>query len=106
MATKRNPEREPKAEMRREARNPRMEAKEAPAQRRAEMPMKAAKGGQIPSKGGSAHPGFQQASASIARKEGVSPAAADRILGAAKANASAKAIRRNPALKNMPGKKR
>ena len=48
------------------------------------------------------HPGFKNAAASISAKEGVSEASADKILGAAKANASATAKRKNPHLLNTP----
>lgn len=52
------------------------------------------------------HPGFQKVQNKIAAKEGVSKAAAGRILGYAKAHASAKAIKANPALKHTAGSKR
>lgn len=47
----------------------------------------------------SAHPGFAGAAEEVERKEGVSRAAADRIIGYGKAHASAAAKRRNPRLK-------
>lgn len=46
------------------------------------------------------HPGFQKVQAKIERTEGVSHAAAGRILGYAKAHASPEAKRKNPALKH------
>lgn len=50
-----------------------------------------------------AHPGFKSVKAKIARKEGVSSAAAGRILGAATRRASAGAKRKNPRLKRVKG---
>jgi hypothetical protein len=51
------------------------------------------------------HPGFKSVQASIQKKQGVSHAAAGRILGYAKANASAKAKRANPRLTRTGGHK-
>lgn len=45
------------------------------------------------------HPGFKGAAKSVARKEGVSMKAADKIIGYGKAHASAAAKRANPRLK-------
>lgn len=47
------------------------------------------------------HPGFDKASASIARKEGVSQKSADAILAASSRNASKKAKKANPRLKRV-----
>jgi hypothetical protein len=47
---------------------------------------------------GKAHPGFHGAAESVARKEGVSMAAANRIIGYGKAHASAAARKKNPRL--------
>jgi hypothetical protein len=52
------------------------------------------------------HPGFKKAAASIAKKEGVSKEAASAILASSTRNASAKAKRANPRLKNVPMKKK
>lgn len=48
--------------------------------------------------------GFNKASVSIARREGVSPARADAILAASTRKASPKAKRANPNLKKVPMK--
>lgn len=48
------------------------------------------------------HPGFDKASASIAKKEGISPSAADAILANAARKASPAAKKANPNLKNVP----
>lgn len=50
-----------------------------------------------------AHPGFRGAAAEVERKEGVSKAAANRIIGAGKAHASTAAKRANPRLKKRGG---
>lgn len=50
--------------------------------------------------------GFNKASASIAKREGVSPARADAILAASTRKASSKAKRANPNLKKVPMKKK
>lgn len=50
------------------------------------------------------HPGFDKASASIAKKEGVSQDRADAILAASSRGASAKAKKANPKLKKVKGK--
>lgn len=50
------------------------------------------------------HPGFKGAAAAVQRKEGVSKQAADRIIGAGKANASASARKANPRLNKTVGK--
>lgn len=47
------------------------------------------------------HPGFDKASANIAKKEGISQQAADAILANAARNASPAAKRKNPRLKNV-----
>lgn len=47
---------------------------------------------------GNKHPGFKGAVRDVVRREGVSPAAAARIIGANKAHASAAAKARNPRL--------
>jgi hypothetical protein len=47
------------------------------------------------------HPGFERASASIAKKEGVSQRSADAILAASSRNASKKAKKKNPRLKKV-----
>jgi len=53
------------------------------------------------------HPGFQSAAAKIARKEGVSPDAAKRILASQTRKASPAAKRANPNLKRvLPPKKK
>lgn len=44
------------------------------------------------------HPGFKGAAKQVERKEGVSAAAANRIIGAGKARASAEAREKNPRL--------
>jgi len=49
--------------------------------------------------------GFAAASKSVQQKEGVSKESADKIIGAGKANASAKAKKANPNLNNTPKKK-
>lgn len=51
-----------------------------------------------------AHPGFKAAAKSIQKREGVSPAAADRILAAGARNASDKAKKANPRLNRVRGK--
>jgi hypothetical protein len=48
------------------------------------------------------HPGFNKASASIARKQGISQQAADAILANSTRKASPAAKRANPHLKNVP----
>lgn len=54
-----------------------------------------------------AHPGFDKASSSIAKKEGISEKAADAILANATRKASPAAKRANPKLKNVaPAKKK
>jgi hypothetical protein len=50
------------------------------------------------------HPGFKKVAASIARKQGISKAAANRILAKKTRNASPKAKRKNPRLKKVKGK--
>lgn len=50
--------------------------------------------------------GFNKASASIARREGISPARADAILASSTRKASPKATRANPNLKKVPMKKK
>lgn len=50
------------------------------------------------------HPGFQKVAAGIAAKQGVSAATAAKELGAAKANASAKARAANPRLNRTGGR--
>ena len=52
------------------------------------------------------HPGFQKAAASIAAKQGISKGAASAILASSTRNASAKAKKANPRLKNVPVKKK
>jgi len=47
------------------------------------------------------HPGFGKASASIARRQGVSQKRADAILAAGTRSASAKAKKANPRLKRV-----
>jgi hypothetical protein len=49
------------------------------------------------------HPGFEKASAKIAKKEGVSQEAADRILAASSRGASKKAHKKNPKLNKVKG---
>lgn len=49
----------------------------------------------------SKHPGFAKASASIAKRQGVSQKRADAILAAGARNASAKAKRANPRLRRV-----
>lgn len=53
-----------------------------------------------------AHPGFKGAAAEVQKREGVSPAAAARIIGANKAHASAAARRANPRLNKKGGRGR
>jgi len=48
-----------------------------------------------------AHPGFKAVASGIAKREGVSKDAANRILAASSRNASAKAKAKNPALKRV-----
>jgi len=48
--------------------------------------------------------GFKAAAAAVARRQGVSEEAADRIIAAGARNASAKAKRANPNLKKVKGK--
>ena len=48
-----------------------------------------------------AHPGFRSVAASIARREGVSPARAGAMLAASSRNASAHAKRLNPRLNRV-----
>lgn len=50
--------------------------------------------------------GFNKASASIARREGISPARADAILASQTRKASPKAKRANPNLRKVPMKKK
>lgn len=50
------------------------------------------------------HPGFNKVSSDIAKKENISPAAADAILAAKTRGASKKAKRKNPNLKKVKGK--
>lgn len=52
------------------------------------------------------HPGFDKASANIAKKEGISQKAADAILASATRKASPAAKRANPRLKNVPKEKK
>ena len=52
------------------------------------------------------HPGFDKASASIAKKEGVSQKAADAILANSTRKASPAAKKANPHLKNVPKAKK
>lgn len=53
------------------------------------------------------HPGFDKASANIAKKEGISQKAADAILANATRKASPAAKKANPRLKNVaPAKKK
>jgi len=49
------------------------------------------------------HPGFDKASSKIAKKEGVSQEAADRILAASSRGASKGAKKANPKLKKVKG---
>ena len=49
--------------------------------------------------------GFQKASKSIEKREGVSKERADAILAAGARKASAAAVKKNPNLKNVPGVK-
>ncbi len=49
------------------------------------------------------HPGFAKASASIARRQGVSQERADAILAAGARKASAGAVKSNPRLKRVRG---
>lgn len=53
--------------------------------------------------GHNAHPGFNSVKASIARKEGVSPDAAARILASSTRNASPAAKKANPRLNRVKG---
>ncbi len=53
---------------------------------------------------GSSHPGFKAVQAKIAKQEGVGMNAAGAILASASRNASAKAKKKNPALKKVKGK--
>lgn len=50
-----------------------------------------------------AHPGFKKVSAGIAKKQGISQEAADRILAASSRGASKKAKAANPRLKRVKG---
>lgn len=50
------------------------------------------------------HPGFEKASADIAKKEGVSQKSADAILAASSRGASKKAHKKNPRLNKVKGK--
>lgn len=52
-----------------------------------------------------AHPGFNGAAKAVEKKEGVSKQAADKIIGAGKARASAEARKKNPNLNKMGGRK-
>ncbi|QOR55837.1 MAG: hypothetical protein YHS30scaffold324_69 [Catenulispora phage 69_17] len=52
------------------------------------------------------HPGFQNTAAKIARKQGVGPAAAQRILASQTRKASPAAKRANPNLKKVPPSKK
>jgi hypothetical protein len=47
------------------------------------------------------HPGFEKASASIAKRQGVSQSRADAILAAGTRKAGAKAKRKNPRLRKV-----
>lgn len=49
------------------------------------------------------HPGFSAVQSGIEKREGVSRAAAGRILGAASRNASPAAKKKNPRLKKVKG---
>jgi hypothetical protein len=49
------------------------------------------------------HPGFQKVASSISKRMGVSKERASAILAASSRNASAKAKRKNPALKRVKG---
>ena len=51
------------------------------------------------------HPGFDKASASIAKRQGVSPRRADAILAAGTRKASKKARKANPRLNRVKGHK-
>lgn len=48
-----------------------------------------------------AHPGFNAVSNSIAKKEGISQQAADRILAASTRHASPAAVKKNPRLNKV-----
>lgn len=50
-----------------------------------------------------AHPGFDRASASIAKRQGIPQDRADAILAQASRGASAKAKKRNPRLRKVKG---
>lgn len=52
------------------------------------------------------HPGFAKASASIAKKQGISGSRADAILAAGARKASSKAVKANPRLKKVSGVKK
>ena len=51
------------------------------------------------------HPGFKKVAGKIAKEQGVSPAAAARILASKTRKASASAKKKNPRLKKVASKK-
>jgi hypothetical protein len=53
-----------------------------------------------------AHPGFKKVASQIAKKQGVSPAAAARILAKKTRGASPAAKKKNPNLKKVAAKKK
>jgi hypothetical protein len=59
-----------------------------------------------PSKGGTAHPGFEKAAESAARKAGVSKERGRKIIAAAAHKASPQAKAKNPRLKKVGGAKK
>ena len=52
------------------------------------------------------HPGFKAVQSKIAKKQGISKERAGAILAKSTRNASAKAKKANPRLKNVPAKKK
>lgn len=52
-----------------------------------------------------AHPGFQKVQAKIAKRQGISQERAGAILANAGRNASPEAVKKNPRLKKIRGKK-
>jgi hypothetical protein len=57
-----------------------------------------------PSKGGKAHPGFQNVASGIAARKGISKKRASKILAASTRKASPAAKKKNPRLKRVKGK--
>jgi len=65
-----------------------------------------AKKRKLPSKGGTAHPGFEGAASSVAKRQGLSKERARAIIAAGARKASKAAVRKNLRLKRVSGVKK